>query len=112
MAVERCGVAYCDPHGVEHRVVVDAQSAFEAGVRALAVFRRHPWCARHLEPTRLLEITTQRRRVCARVQVSRLLRWLERSGPAPGEQRRKHHLKQLLLDVSTTERVNGRQKVH
>jgi hypothetical protein len=112
VAVERCGVGYFDAHGVEHRVAVDAQSAFEAGIRALAVFRRHPWCAQHLEPTLVLEITTPRRGVRTRVQVSRLLRWLDRSGPTPGEQMRKYQLKKLLLEVATIERVNRREKTH
>jgi membrane-bound lytic murein transglycosylase B len=87
-----CTVSYLDLDGIRHSVELDADSLYEAAVKALKVFKDHGW-----EPGGLakLEVTITTS-VTHEVTVKRVRQWLDSGSKSPKERADKERLKELL----------------
>jgi hypothetical protein len=114
VAIHLCHAGYVDVEGVRHTVSVEAESVYEAAVRALAVLRHHPWCGPQIaQRDCVIEVRPDGSSKTYRVTVGRLLRWLESGGGRRGEFVQRYQLKRLLLaDAFPNPRVNHRARSH
>jgi len=92
-----CIVKIVDDHGVEHSVQVRAESVYEAAILGMSKLKRHGWesdgstigCITveiHEEPT------------IHRIQLGKMLGWINSSGRTPRDEIRKQKLRTLLKD--------------
>jgi hypothetical protein len=91
-----CVVSYRDPRGVTHAVEVQAESLFEAAVRALKLLRSNEWSERPGEAM-TLEIEIPETSARHTVDVQQVARWLNGASASPMESIRKVHLRKWLL---------------
>lgn len=88
-----------------------AESLFEAAVRGLAVLRQHLTLAAELTRTTVLEVISMPGGLVGRVQIDRLLRWLDGATRDGRDQVRRYQLKRILLGEER-ERGNRRERYH
>ena len=87
-----CTVSYLDSEGIRHAVEVEADSLFEAAVKAIRVFTDHD-CEPPLNTK--LEVTVPNP-VTHEVTPKQVREWLKRSPKTPKELLEKERLKELL----------------
>jgi len=109
VAAEPCVVGFRGESGITHTVAVDAESVFEAAVRALSQFQRHLWLKAELTLATVLLVQLVRRSRTYRVQVRRLLVWFDGAGP---DRARRFQLKPMLDRPQDSPRVNKRIRAH
>lgn len=92
-----CVVSFCEAKGSgRFSVEVTAESAFEAAVRALHLFRQEPWCTDAAYATGYLEIAVKAPEVHYKILLDDLDRWLHQSGGTPRETALRERLKTIL----------------
>ncbi len=101
-----CRVSFTDRQGLTHSVTVSAGSRNEAGIRALAQFRKLLMPAEGIEwPQRDTKFTvTVTVEESHELVVADALEWLERHGRKPREVSLKAKLKELLEEQGARER--------
>jgi len=82
---KKCVVTFRDRFGVDHAVVVNAESLYEAAVLALRQFRRDDWSRQDTLEVGSLRIEVWEQPTLYRVEVAKLEAWLKRSGGSPRE---------------------------
>ena len=101
-----CIVKLVDHHGVEHRVEVRAGSVYEAAILGVSRLRRHGWegdggtigsvtVEIHKEPT------------VHRIQVGKMLGWINSSGRTPRDEIRKQKTKNAIERSKVTLRLES-----
>jgi len=87
-----CVVSFLDSEGFRHRVEVDADSLFEAGVLAIRAFRQH-----NCEPALVCQLEVEiRSSVTHLVTPKRIHEWLNGGAKTPKEALIKERLRALL----------------
>ena len=81
----KCVVTFRDSEGVDHAVVLTAESLYEAAVVALRQFRRADWSRESALDLGTLRIEVWDQPTLYRVEVSKLEAWLRRSTGSPRE---------------------------
>ena len=92
---QACRVSVRDGDGVVHVAEVEAESVYEAAVRALKAFKQARWTD-GLGPAARLSIEILSPTVRHEVTVQQVNRWLASGGANPNEQVRKKELKAVL----------------
>ncbi|ODS54687.1 MAG: hypothetical protein ABS36_11010 [Acidobacteria bacterium SCN 69-37] len=95
MPPKRCRVVYRDPDGVEHVVQVEAESVYEAGIRAVAALRDHEWVGT-VPPLAPLTVEVLEPVLTHTVRVSQLHAWLTRQPRGPADVVKQQALRALL----------------
>jgi hypothetical protein len=85
-------VSHSDTDGLRHSVTVDADSLYEAVVKAVLVFRRHGCEPKDLSEIDV-EVTTS---VTHRLKLCQVRNWLDKGARSPKEAVTKDRLKQML----------------
>jgi len=94
--MKRCRVSFRDSEGIEHAVVLEATSLYEAVALAIDRFRR---CEHILhEPIGLHEFVVEPRELTTQHRMTRKMfdEWLHRPGRTPADVALKTRLKALL----------------
>ena len=87
-----CIVSYLDTEGVRHTVEVEAESLYEAAVRAMHTFRKH-----HCEPALMNRLEVEiRSSVTHTVTPKKVCEWLNGGAKSPREAVMKERLRELL----------------
>jgi hypothetical protein len=89
-------VSFTDSEGIEHVVHVSAATLYEAGVLALAEFRRHGFAESTFGSATRLTVRVKAPEFEHVVSVGKLKSWLEGGGKSPNEQALKSRLRNLL----------------
>ena len=90
-----CRVSFADTDGIRHAVEVQADSLFEAGVLALARFRK----AKLVVGTATrFDVAVSEPLVIHTIQLARIQDWLNSGGRTPREQAIKARLRELVQD--------------
>src|SRR5262244_3731648 len=82
---KKCVVTFRDRSGVDHAVIVNAESLFEAAVVALQQFRQDDWSRQDTLEVGSLRIEVWEQPTLYRIEVAKLEAWLKRSGGSPRE---------------------------
>jgi hypothetical protein len=91
----KCVVTFRDGEGVDHAVVLTAESLYEAATVALRQFRRADWSREAALDLGTLRIEVWEQPTLYRVDVAKLEAWLRRSGGSPREVVLRDKLKEL-----------------
>lgn len=92
-----CTVAFYEPDGSGRFAVdVNAESTYEAAVRALKLFREEPWSAEAAWATGYLEVSVRAPEIRYKILLADLEEWLARPGGSPREMVLRQELRQLL----------------
>ena len=86
-----------DSNGIEHSVVVIAESLFEAAALALALLKQDAWVAQNPGPLTRLRVEVREPPVEHSLTVQQLKRWADRTPTSPAERIKKERLKVLLV---------------
>jgi hypothetical protein len=90
-----CVVSYSDLDGLRHSVQLDADSLYEAAVKAIVVFRKHG-----CEPGSLSNLEIEvRSSVTHTLLTRRVHEWLEKGAHTPKEAATKARLRELLSEL-------------
>jgi hypothetical protein len=89
-------VSFADQRGIRHTVDVQAESLFEAAVRAVQTFRQDPWLER-IGPATLLDVEVRQPATKHAVTLQQVERWLAGATPNPMEASKKAKLKMILV---------------
>jgi hypothetical protein len=90
-----CVVKLVDDHGVEHSVRVRAESVYEAALKGLKKLERVGWESNG-EQIGSVTVEVWEQPTYHRVNVARLLQWLQGSGRSPSDETRKEKLRTLI----------------
>ena len=96
MAVKSCKVSCRDSRGVEHAVVVTAETLYEAVGQALRLFRDDDW---NQDPSRspaALVVRIKQPEIEHTVRVRDFVNWLDSAGRSPAEMALKSRLRNML----------------
>ena len=96
MAVRTCSVSFLDARGIRHGVDVEADSLYEAAVKAVARFRFDPW----MEPVgtaTALDIEIRESATKHVVTLKQVESWLASTNASPHVASKKTRLKMLLM---------------
>jgi hypothetical protein len=95
MSIAKCVVRLKDSHDTEHRVVVYAESLYEAVLRGLNQWADVGWESETGETIKQVEVEIQEptRHI---VNVPKLLNWVKQDTSRPGQQTQKEKLRKLL----------------
>jgi hypothetical protein len=96
VSIRVCAVSYKDERGIRHGVEVEAESVYEAAVRAVAIFRGDPWSAQ-VGPGTALDVEVREPSTTHSVSLQQVERWLAGATPNPTEASRKVRLKMMLM---------------
>ncbi len=91
-----CSVSFKDERGIRHGVTVEAESVYEAAVKAVAIFRGDPWSAQVGVAT-VLDVEVREPSTTHAVSLQQVERWLAGTTPNPSEASRKVRLKMMLM---------------
>ena len=92
----KCVVTFRDPEGVDHAVVLNAESIYEAAAVALRQFRRADWSREAALDLGTLRIEVWDQPTLYRLEVGKLEAWLRRSGGSPREVFLRNKLNELI----------------
>jgi hypothetical protein len=95
-APKKCVVTFRDVEGVDHAVVLNAESLYEAAAAALRQFRRADWSRQSAVELGTLRIEVWEQPTLYRVEVAKLEAWLRRSGGSPREVLLRNKLNELI----------------
>lgn len=96
MAPRACTVSFKGTSGIRHGVDVEAESVYEAVVKAVARFRHDPWMEQVGAPTSLdVEIRDSSARHS--VTLKQVESWLASTSPSPHVASKKVRLKMMLM---------------
>jgi|SRR5689334_9032143 len=96
MPSRACSVSFVGTSGIRHGVDVDAESVFEAAVKAIARFRDDPWMEQVGIVTPLdIEIRESSTKHC--VTLKQVESWLASASTTPRVASKKVRLKMLLM---------------
>ena len=96
MSARVCCVSFKDVRGIRHGVEVEAETVYEAAVKAVAVFRGDPWSGQ-VGPATVLDIEVREPSTTHSVSLQQVERWLAGATPNPTEASRKVRLKMMLM---------------
>jgi hypothetical protein len=96
MAVRACEVSYRDHLGIRHSVEVNAETLYEAVVKATTVFRKDPWLEKIGRGT-MLTVAVREPVVNHTITLQQVERWLSSSSPSPMEHSKKAKLSLMLV---------------
>jgi len=90
-----CVVKLVDDHGVEHSVRVRAESVYEAALRGLQKLERVGW---ENDGSQIGSVAVEvwEEPTIHRVNVRRMLEWLNRQGRTPRDESRKNRLRAII----------------
>ena len=91
-----CVVSFRDSRGIGHSCEVQAESLYEAAVRAVTLFRKEPWLET-VGPATVLEIEVREPGTKHALSVHQLERWLAAGRGSPGEAMKRDKLKMLMV---------------
>ena len=91
-----CVVCFTDPEGIEHSVRVSDASLYEAGVLAMAEFRKHGFADTTFGPATKLNVQVKAPEAAHVVSVGKVTTWLDGGAKSPNEQVEKKRLKDLM----------------
>src|SRR5689334_1304961 len=109
MGAERCSVGFAGESGILRIVEVQSETVFEAAARALAKFQAHAWLKAELSLQTVLVVHVPSGDREYRVQIRRLLAWLDESGR---DRVHRYQLKLFLTRPQNSPRVNARIRAH
>jgi len=92
----KCVVTFRDAEGIDHAVVVNAESLYEAASLALRQFRRDDWSREAALDLGTLRIEVWDQPTLFRVEVAKLEAWLRRSSGSPRETLLRNKIKELI----------------
>jgi len=92
----KCVVRLKDSHDTEHRVVVYAESLYEAVLRGLNQLVAVGWESDTDETIKQVEVEIHQEPTRHIVNVPKLLKWVKQDTNRPGQQTRKEKLRKLL----------------
>ena len=92
----KCVATFRDTEGIDHAVVINAESLYEAAVVALRQFRRADWSRESALDLGTLRIEVWEQPTLYRIEVAKLEAWLRRSGGSPREVLLRNKLKELV----------------
>ena len=96
VAVRTCSVSFVDPRGIRHGCDVEAESLYEAAVKAVARFRQDVWTEQVARAT-VLDVEIREPATKHSISLQQLERWLAGATSNPNEASRKVKLKMLLM---------------
>jgi hypothetical protein len=96
MSISKCVVRLKDSHDTEHRVIVYAESLYEAVLRGLNRLADVGWESDPDETVRQVEVEIHQEPTRHIVNVPNLLKWIKQGSSSPAQQTKKEKLKKLL----------------
>ncbi len=98
MPTRACSVSFVGTSGIRHGVEVEADSLYEAAVKATARFRADPWMEQVGTATRLdIEIRESDATTNHSVTLKQVESWLASTSPSPHIASKKTRLKMMLM---------------
>ena len=91
-----CLVSFTDTNGIRHAVEVVAATLYEAGVLAMAEFRRCGFITDAPGPATRLTVMVKAPGTTHEIQWGKIETWLQSGGRSPNEQAAKTRLSELL----------------
>jgi hypothetical protein len=96
VAVRTCSVSFVDARGIRHGCDVEAESLYEAAVKAVARFRQDVWTEQVARAT-VLDVEIREPPTKHSISLQQVERWLAGATSNPNEASRKVKLKMLLM---------------
>lgn len=97
MAEKQCRVTLEDMAGVEHTVLVEADSVYLAAARGLAELRRHGWVGEIAAGVNIIRVVIHESREATHgVSYRKLVDWAHRTAGGPAESTRRALVRQVL----------------
>ncbi len=96
MPLKICTVSFADQRGVRHACDVEAESLYEAAVKAVARFRESPFTEQVGKAT-VLDVEIREPSTKHSISLHQVERWLAGATTNPNEASRKVRLKMLLM---------------
>jgi hypothetical protein len=96
VAVRACTVSFKGVSGVRHSIDVEADSLYEAAIKAVARFREDPWMEQ-VAPATVLDVEIREPATKHSVSLHQLETWLASTSKAPQIASKKVRLKMLLM---------------
>ena len=92
----KCVVTFRDSEGVDHAVVVQAESLYEAATLGLRQFRRADWSREEALDLGTIRVEVWEQPMVYRIEVAKLEAWIKRSGGSPRDVLLRDKLRELL----------------
>ena len=96
MPARACSVSFVGISGIRHGVDVEAESLYEAAVKAVARFRQDPWMEQ-VGIASMLDIEIRESSTKHSVTLKQVESWLASTSPSPHVASKKVRLKMLLM---------------
>ena|SRR5579871_1152743 len=96
MPPRACSVSFVGISGIRHGVEVEAESLFEAAVKAITRFRADPWMEQVGNAT-TLDIEIRESATTHAVTLKQVESWLASTSPSPHVASKKVRLKMMLM---------------
>jgi hypothetical protein len=96
MPPRACSVSFIGTSGIRHGVEVEAESLYEAAVKAIARFRQDPWMEQVGSVT-ALDIEIRESSTKHSVTLKQVESWLASTSPSPHVASKKTRLKMMLM---------------
>jgi hypothetical protein len=96
VAVRACTVSFKGVSGVRHSIDVEADSLYEAAIKAVARFREDPWMEQ-VAPSTVLDVEIREPATKHSVSLRQLEMWLASTSTGPHIASKKVRLKMLLM---------------
>ena len=96
MPVRACSVSFKGASGIRHGVEIEAESVFEAAVKAVARFRADPWMEQ-VGPGTPLDIEVGEPAMKHSISLQQVEHWIASATRNPTEASKKVRLKMMLM---------------
>ena len=96
MPTRACTVSFKGTSGIRHGVEVEAESLYEAAVKAIARFREDPWME-HVSNATTLDIEIRESATKHAVTLKQVESWLASTSTSPHVASKKVRLKMMLM---------------
>ncbi len=97
MAQKQCRVTATDLNGIDHAVIVEADSVYLAAARGLAELRRHGWVGEIAAGINVIQVVIHENRdVTHSVSYRKLVEWAGRTAGGPAEMTRRAGVRAVL----------------
>jgi hypothetical protein len=93
---KKCRVKYTDSEGIEHGVIVEAESLFEAAVIGLSRLQSSFWDENSVLDGYQIVVEVFETPTVHAVKLATVKRWLQAHGRSPKEEAKKSRLRQLI----------------